>query len=94
MLKQDADSYPITKQVLAAWQFVQRDLEPLLIFHYRDKKLSFLTLMALVKLTELPDKSCDAAMHVELFRDLALIKESFLEPKVMETLILHLSDCL
>ncbi len=41
-----------TKLILGTWEFLQKDLLPLLIFHDKDKKLSFLTLMLLVQLTE------------------------------------------
>lgn len=64
------------------------------MFHDRDKKLAFLTLMLLVQLTELPSQECDGKMRLEILSQLARIKESFLEPRVISTLMVHLADCL
>jgi len=53
-LKNESTSYPIVKLTLGDWRFLQNDLIPLLIFHKQDKKLSFLTCMLMVQLTEVP----------------------------------------
>jgi hypothetical protein len=58
-LKNESPKNPIIKHILGQWSFLQRDLLPLLIFHDKDKKLSFLTLMLLVQLTEFPADECD-----------------------------------
>ena len=42
------DEKQSVKLLLGTWCFLQRDLLPLLIFHDKDKKLTFLTLMVLV----------------------------------------------
>jgi hypothetical protein len=85
---------PIVKHILGKWSFLQRDLLPLLIFHDRDKRLAFLTLMLLVQLTELPSDECDSKVKLELLSQLAMFKEAFLEPRVISTLMVHLADCL
>jgi hypothetical protein len=47
-LKTESEKFPIVKLTLGDWQFLQKDLIPLLIFHKQDKKLSFLTCMIMV----------------------------------------------
>ncbi len=93
-LKSESLKRPIVKSTLGKWSFLQSDLLPLLVFHDRDKKLAFLTLMLLVQLTELPSQECDGKMRLEILSQLARIKESFLEPRVISTLMVHLADCL
>jgi len=66
----------------------------LLIFHNKDKKLSFLTLMLLVQLTEMPAKDCESLIKIEILGHLTTYKIVFLEPKVVDTLMSHLADCL
>ena len=53
-LKSESDKFPLVKITLGEWEFLKKDLIPLLIFHKQDKKLSFLTVMLLVQLTEIP----------------------------------------
>jgi hypothetical protein len=65
-IKYNSARMPITRHVLGKWSFLQRDLLPLLIFHDRDKRLAFLTLMLLVQLTALPEDECDGKMKLEL----------------------------
>jgi len=55
-LKFDSPKEPFVRTKLGSWNFLQKDLLPLLIFHHQDKKLSFLCLMLMVQLTELPNK--------------------------------------
>jgi len=50
--------------------------------------------MLLVQLTELPSSECLAKTRHSVFESLAKSKEAFLAPKVIETLMTHLSDCL
>ena len=50
--------------------------------------------MLLVQLTELPGEQCDSKIKLELFNQLSLFKEAFLEPRVISTLMVHLADCL
>ena len=47
-LKNDSIIHPLTKLRLGGWQFLQQNLIPLLIFHKKDKKLSFMTVMMMV----------------------------------------------
>ena len=93
-MKEDTPRWPISRHVLGKWSFLQRDLLPLLIFHNRDKRLAFLTLMLLVQLTALPEGECDGKMKLELFSQLVKFKEAFLEARVISTLMIHLADCL
>jgi hypothetical protein len=93
-IKYDGAKAPTTRHVLGKWSFLQRDLLPLLIFHDRDKRLAFLTLMLLVQLTAQPENECDGKMKLELLNHLVLFKEAFLEPRVISTLMVHLADCL
>ena len=58
-IKSDSEKIPLVKNILGKWSFLQGDLLPLLVFHDRDKKLAFLTLMLLVQLTELPSEECE-----------------------------------
>ena len=53
-LKNENISNPIIKLTLGEWRFLQNDLMPLLNFHKKDKKLSFLTVMLMVQITEVP----------------------------------------
>ena len=73
-IKLDNPKWPIAKQILGKWSFLQRDLLPLLIFHARDKRLAFLTLMLLVQLTALPENECDGKMKLELLSQLVSFK--------------------
>ena len=73
-MKLDSPKQPIAKQILGKWSFLQRDLLPLLIFHDRDKRLAFLTLMLLVQLTALPESECDGKMKLELLSQLVSFK--------------------
>ena len=41
-IKRDSVVHPIVKKILGEWKFVEKDLIPLLIFHNKDKKLSYL----------------------------------------------------
>jgi hypothetical protein len=50
--------------------------------------------MILVKLTELPSGESESVMRKEILDSLCLIKECFMEPKVIDTLMGHLADCL
>ena len=83
-----------TQHLLGSWSFLQRDLLPLLIFHDKDKKLSFLTLMLLVQLTEPPPTECQEPFRTEILRQQLAYKEEFLSAKVISTLMSHLADCL
>ena len=53
-LKKENSSNPIYRLTLGDWEFMQLNLMNLLIFHKKDKKLSFLTCMLMVQLTEIP----------------------------------------
>lgn len=93
-LKFETPKHPTVRTILHDWQFLQRDLLPLLIFHDKDKKLSFLTLMLLVQLTEPIQEECSPRLAVSLAGHLLACKEAFLEPRVTATLMSHLADCL
>ena len=93
-LKFDSQKYPFVRTTLGQWNFLQKDLLPLLIFHHQDKKLSFLCLMLFVQLTELPNKETEGRMKIDLFRQLHNNKMHFLAPKAIETLIMHMNEIL
>ena len=50
--------------------------------------------MLMVQLTELPTKECESRLKIQLFRQLAVNKQHFLAPKVIETLIGHVKEIL
>lgn len=58
-IRNESNFDPWVKQILGQWKFLQNDLIPLLIFHKKDKKLSFLACRLLVQLTEYPRTSED-----------------------------------
>lgn len=108
-LKTESEKIPIIKLTLGNWQFLAKDLIPLLIFHRKDKKLSFLTCMLLVQLTEIPVKG-ETGLTADSFEKswvnpkneyrhsmmeiLREYKEAFLQPDVITVLMEHLADCL
>jgi timeless len=47
-MKNDTPSCPIVRKTLGRWKFLPEYIIPLLKFHAKDKKLSFLTLMLAV----------------------------------------------
>lgn len=108
-LKHESMAQPTAKLTLGEWEFLQNDLIPLLIFHKKDKKLSFLTCMLLVQLTEIPQQAepgqSQALMESSwinpksqyrhrMFESLRGYKEAFLQPQVVSVLMEHLADCL
>ena len=56
-IKRDSIVHPIVKKILGEWKFVEKDLIPLLIFHNKDKKLSYLICQIIILLTEIPTLS-------------------------------------
>ena len=48
LVKYESHALPFVRQTLARWNTVKNDLLPLFLFHTKDKRLSFLTLMLLV----------------------------------------------
>lgn len=50
----DSSSRPFVKLMLAEWKFLENDLVPLLIYHKKDKHLSFFTVKLMFKLTQVP----------------------------------------
>ena len=56
-IKRDSIVHPIVKKILGEWKFVEKDLIPLLIFHNKDKKLSYLICQIISLLTEIPNLS-------------------------------------
>lgn len=93
-IKQENAKLPVTRQTLGKWNFLQQHLIPILIFHQQDKKLSFLTVMLLVQLTEMPNQDCENKPKLEIIQHLQDYKETFLLPKVVSSLMTHLADCL
>ena len=77
-LKYDSTHFPNKRLILSEWNFISKDLLPLLIFHNQDKKLSFVVLMLLIQLTELPHKDCDSKKRLQLFQHLHMAKLQFL----------------
>lgn len=59
MIKNESNFDPWVRQTLGSWRFIQTYLTPLLIFHKKDRKLSFLACRLIVQLTELPRTSED-----------------------------------
>jgi hypothetical protein len=95
LIKSDSEKIPLAKNILGKWSFLQEHLLPLLIFHDRDKKIAFLTLMLIVQMTELPTEECESKSKHEILGNLVRIKESFLiEDRVISTIMVHLADCL
>jgi hypothetical protein len=50
--------------------------------------------MMLVQLTEIPAKDCEFLIKNEIFGHLTTYKTVFLGPRVVDTLMAHLADCL
>jgi hypothetical protein len=50
--------------------------------------------MLLVQLTELPSPQCESKPKIGITEALYSYKEAFLVPKVIESLMNHLADCL
>ncbi len=57
-LKFDGTAYPFIRLTLGSWNFFEKDLIPLVIFHKQDKKLSFLATMVMINLTAPPPEKC------------------------------------
>ena len=108
-IKNDSIFKPWTKQILGNWKFLQSYLIPLLIFHKKDRKLSFLACRLIVQLTEYPRTVEDIVTEEgkkiswnspksEFYRNMLEIlreyKESFLQPQVLSVLMEHLADLL
>jgi hypothetical protein len=71
---------------------MESDLIPLLTIHKQDKKLSFLAVMIMVKLTEMPHIECYDKQ--EYYQHLQKYKELFINAKVCEALIEHMAHCI
>lgn len=107
-LNRDHAVHPIVRLTLGEWKFLQNDLMPLLIFHKRDKKLSYLTVKLMVMMTEFPqngDAPQGSINHVpwtnpksayrhKIIEMLRGYKEAFLQPQVVAVLMEHLADCI
>lgn len=91
-LKTDANDHPNVRFILGEWRFLEEDLINLLIFHKKDKKLSFLTAMIMAQLTEPPKPEC--RHKLKFYGILRSYKSAFLKPNVIQTLMEHLADCL
>ena len=50
--------------------------------------------MLLVQLTEMPNQECENKPKLEITEHLQDYKETFLLPKVIQSLMNHLADCL
>lgn len=76
-LRRDGQTYPYVKLTLGGWEFLQKHLVHLLVFHQQDKRLAFITTMLLVQLTEQPNERCtqDRQRYIENLRK---YKKSFL----------------
>ena len=57
-LKADSSNYPFIRLTLGRWNFFEKDLVPLFMFHKQDKKLSFLATMVMINLTAMPSEGC------------------------------------
>jgi len=109
-LKFDNESHPTSKLILGEWKFLQNDLIPLLIFHKKDKKLSYMTVRLMVAMTEFPfngeipagnsaiiEKSWTnpkSQYRHKMLEILRSYKEAFLQPQVVSVMMEHLADCL
>lgn len=110
MIKNESIYEPWVKETLGQWKFLQNDLIPLLIFHKKDRKLSFLACRLMVQLTEYPRTSEDIRTASEqkkvswtdpkskyrhrMLEALRGYKEHFLQPQAVSVLMEHLADCL
>lgn len=91
-LKADSQSYPFIRLTLGNWNFFEKDLVPLFMFHKQDKKLSFLATMVMINLTAIPTSQCFKS--VQLYEQLRGYKEAFIRFNVSSVLMEHLADCL
>ena len=90
---------PDVRMTLGHWQFLQKDLIPLLIFHKEDKELAFETLKLVVRLTEIPQTVSEikneygklkfswihkkSSFRQPMLEILRSYKEAFLHPQVI-----------
>ena len=91
-LKRENPERPVVRLELAAWNFLEQQLLPLLVTQKQDKKLSFLTTLLLVDLTQFPNPALpNPTPYMDFLRR---YKEAFLAPNIVNTLMLHLADIL
>lgn len=75
-VRKDGAKYPIVKLFLGQWEFLKKDLVPLLVFHHQDKRLSFIACMIICMITQMPDENCtDKIKYLEYLRQ---YKECFI----------------
>jgi len=91
-IRRDNPDISLVRDELGKWLFLQKDLLPLLLVQTKDKRLSFLIIILLVDLTELPNPECSA--RGKLIDYLQAYKFAFLSPDVIHTLLTHMADCL
>jgi hypothetical protein len=63
-LKVDGTAHPFIRITLGNWNFFEKDLIPLVIFHKQDKKLSFLATMVMINLTAPPADNCKKSIEL------------------------------
>mgnify|MGYP000932345905 CR=1 FL=1 len=90
--KRDDSDNPATRIELGKWQILQNDLLPLLITQSQDKQLTFYLMILLVLLTESPNN--DSPTRAEMIKILQDYKIAFLSNEVINSILLHLADCL
>ena len=90
--KRDDVDNPAARTQLGKWHILQNDILPLLITQAQDKQLSFYIMIFLVQLTESPTQnSLSRAETTEILQD---YKVAFLTNEVLNTILVHLADCL
>ena len=104
---EDGNKRPFVKLLLADWEFLQKDLINLLVYHKKDKHLSFFTVKLMFKLTQMPQRAEMSQPEYEdswiyhkskyrhrMFEILRTYKVEFLKKNVVSTLVEHLAECL
>ena len=107
-LNREHSIHPNIRLILGQWKFLQNDLMPLLMFHKKDKKLSYLTVKLMVMMTEFNQSNDGPTSSIKVFpwthpksqyrfqmiELLRSYKQAFLNPGVIQVLMEHLADCI
>ena len=91
-IRRDNPELCLIRSELAQWNFLLKDLLPLLVSQANDKKLSFHAIILLVDLTEPVFSGCK--VKNDMILALQMYKLAFLAPSVIKCIITHMADCL